>query len=117
MPKKIKTKVAGVTFEGRQKIIKKHVRAGKSLQLIREPNNPHSRKGNATGIWIVAKKGLFGGQQHLQIGYLNSDLAEEIAPLLDAKWRYSCYVSAVTGGTRQKKTRGVNVHITLAKPE
>jgi hypothetical protein len=47
-----------------------------------------------------------------QIGYLNADLAEEIAKHIDSGGRVECIISEVTGGVRGKSTRGVNVLLT-----
>lgn len=89
------TKVAGVTFEDRQNIIKT-LQPGDELVLVREPHNSHDR--NAIRL---------DRQDGQTIGYLNAELAAEMAPELDRGQGYQCAVSAVTGG--QERLYGVNV--------
>ncbi len=62
------TKVAGVTFEGRQEIIP-HVRPGQRLRLVREPANPH----DPHAVAVCTEDG-----RHL--GYLSARLAGRLAP-------------------------------------
>jgi hypothetical protein len=71
--KSFHTKVAGVSKRNpdktsRQKIIKDYVARGHSLDLKREPDNPYDK--NAVGVWWT---------DHYQIGYLSSEVAEEIS--------------------------------------
>jgi len=67
----IETSVAGVTFEGRQDLIKdRHV--GQSIKLVREPENIHDE--NAIKVVV---------EDNISIGYINRDLAKKIAPLMD----------------------------------
>jgi hypothetical protein len=94
----IHSKVRGVTFENRQDIIRKAVRPGMRLTAIREPNNPHG--GNAIGLWA--------GQQ--QIGHLSSDLAEELAPWMDAGKPLTVTVTDMTGNGPGESI-GVNIVI------
>lgn len=78
------TKVAGVTFEGRQEILS-HLRAGEELQLVRDPLNrfdPHA-------VAVVAHAG--------QVGFLNRLLAEKLAPVIDGGVSYQACVDGVTG--------------------
>jgi single-stranded-DNA-specific exonuclease len=88
------TKVAGVTFEGRQDLVTS-LRVGESLALVREPHNVHDA--NA----IAVRYGTLG------IGYLNRDLARKLAPIFDAGERYAAEVRHITGGG----TRSVGVNI------
>lgn len=115
--KNIKTKVAGVSHRNsngsdRQTIIKKHIRNGKKLTLIREPQNKYSK--NATGVWYI-KKGILR-KRKFQIGYLSQFIADEVAPLLDKGWNANATVMNVSGGSRKKPARGVNIKITLQPP-
>jgi hypothetical protein len=69
--------VVGVKHENcdgssRQKYIRK-LRVGDPAHLVREPTNPHDR--NAVAVLDV---------RHRQIGYLDRDLASELAPKMDA---------------------------------
>ncbi len=90
------TKIAGVSFEGRQDVIA-GLRAGALLELRREPENPHDR--NAIAV-------RYG---NLQLGFLNKRLAAHIAPLIDAGARYGAHVASLTGGPEYAKHRGVNI--------
>src|SRR5580658_8056982 len=94
------TKLAGVSFEGRQDVIA-GLHAGAPLELRRQADNPHDA--NAIAVHY--------GQ--LQLGFFNKRLAAHIAPLLDAGARYGARVASLTGGrsTGELKHRGVNVVI------
>jgi single-stranded-DNA-specific exonuclease len=90
------TKIAGVSFEGRQDIIA-GLHAGAPLQLLRQPANPHDA--NAIAVH-------YGD---LQLGFFNKRLAAHIAPRMDAGARYSARVASLTGGAA--KHRGVNIFV------
>jgi single-stranded-DNA-specific exonuclease len=90
------TKVAGVTFEGRQDVVL-GLRPGEELALVREPHNPHDP--NA----IAVRYGTIG------IGYLNREMARKLAPIFDAGERYTATVKHVTGGGA--RSTGVNVWV------
>ena len=98
------TKIAGVSFEGRQDTIA-GLRAGATLQLRRQPDNPHDA--NAIAV-------CYG---NLQLGYFNKRLAAHIAPLVDAGARYAARVASLTGPSTgsgqggQRKHRGVNIFV------
>ena len=94
------TKLAGVSFEGRQDVIA-GLHAGAPLELRRQADNPHDS--NAIAVHY--------GQ--LQLGFFNKRLAAHIAPLMDAGARYGARVASLTGGssTGEFKHRGVNVVI------
>jgi single-stranded-DNA-specific exonuclease len=96
------TKVAGVTFSGRQEFIKE-LQQGDKLILIREPQNSHDN--NAIRI---------DRQDGSTIGYINAKLAAELALALDRACQYQCAVSAVTGGGDQPY--GVNIFIWRENP-
>ena len=91
------TKVAGVTFEGRQELIPQ-IRAGQSLRLVREPANPH----DPHAIAVCTEDGR-------QLGYLSARLAGRLAPSVDAGTRYTVTASQVTGGG--DRSYGLNVFI------
>ncbi len=91
------TKIAGVSFEGRQDTIA-GLRAGVTLQLHRQPDNPHDA--NAIAV-------CYG---NLQLGYFNKRLAAHIAPLVDAGASYTARVASLTGGSAEKH-RGVNIFV------
>jgi len=91
------TKVAGVTFEGRQALLPE-IRAGQVLRLVREPANPH----DPHAVAIVTENGR-------QVGYLSARLAGRLAPSMDAGARYTVTASQVTGGG--ERAFGLNVFI------
>jgi single-stranded-DNA-specific exonuclease len=90
------TKIAGVSFEGRQDVIA-GLRGGAPLQLIRQSDNPHDA--NAIAV--------FYGD--LQLGFLNRNMAAHLAPSIDAGTRYRATIASLTGGAQ--KNRGVNIHV------
>ncbi|MGA8575260.1 MAG: helicase-related protein [Candidatus Cybelea sp.] len=96
------TKIAGVSFEGRQDLIA-GLRAGAPLQLHRQPNNPYD--GNAIAVH-------YG---NLQLGFFNKRLAAHIAPLIDAGARYVVHIASLTGRSTgagpDEKHRGVNIFV------
>ena len=97
------TKIAGVSFEGRQDIIA-GLRADAALELRREPDNPHDP--NAIAVH-------YG---NLQLGFFNKKLAAHLAPLIDAGARYRARVASLTGGPAvafgaPAKHRGVNIFV------
>ncbi|MBA4370891.1 MAG: single-stranded-DNA-specific exonuclease RecJ [Coriobacteriaceae bacterium] len=90
------TKLAGVTFEGRQAVLSRLV-PGTPLRLDRQPENPH----DACACALFAPDGE-------QVGFLNRRLAAVLAPVLDAGVEYDVEVSEVTGG-EEGRSLGVNV--------
>ncbi|RMG98279.1 MAG: hypothetical protein D6706_07435 [Chloroflexi bacterium] len=118
-PYEIKTKIAGVSFDNddgssRQEIIRRRVRSGQTLRLIREPGNKYDR--NAIGVWVEWKRPLLG-MKRAQVGHIGSHISAEIAPLIDAGWTAEATVMSITGGTRRKNARGVNIKINMIPPE
>lgn len=91
------TKVVGVTFSGRQDLIQ-NLQPGDELLLVRELQNSHDRN-------AIRVDRLDGNT----IGYINAQLAAELAPEIDKNDTYQCAVSAVTGGNGQ--SYGVNITI------
>ncbi|MCR4442055.1 MAG: single-stranded-DNA-specific exonuclease RecJ [Peptococcaceae bacterium] len=90
------TKLAGVTFENRQDVIK-DIQDGDSVEIRREAGNACDRHAVAV-FW-----------QGVRIGYLNSRLARNLAPALDRGVLYEAFVVRVTGCER--KSLGVNICI------
>jgi len=90
------TKVAGVSFEGRQDVLA-GLRAGDPLSLVRQPDNEHDA--NA----IAVMRGT------LHIGFLNKQMARKLAPKFDEGARYRADVTAVTGGGA--RSRGLNIRV------
>jgi len=91
------SKIAGVTFEGRQDIIRK-LGPGSPLFLERQPENPY----DCNAIKLLTISG-----EH--IGYVGRVLAESLAESMDKGNKYECYVSELTGGN--DKNYGLNIKI------
>ena len=70
-------------------------------------DNPHDP--NAVALWLEVKKFLKAERYHL--GYVPASRAKYLAPKLRAGVKVSVTVTDVTGGTKEKPTRGVNVVI------
>jgi hypothetical protein len=102
--KQFYSKVAGVTRENqdqsnRQKILADY----RKLNLVREHDNPY----DANAIKVLISNGK-------QIGYINSDLARELAPIIDkGKKTVEAHISEITGGTENKQSIGCNIFITI----
>ena len=96
------TKVVGVTFEGRQEVVRT-LAAGDVLRLQREPGNrvdPHA-------IQVLTSQGR-------QVGYLSARIAARLAPSMDTGTRYSATVSQITGGPTEQngeRSTGVNIYV------
>lgn len=90
------TKLAGVTFEGRQDVIAR-LTEGTPLRLERQPENPYDP--NACALFDP-----FGDQ----VGFFNRLLAGALAPYVDAGVEYDVAVTEVTGGA-EGESFGVNV--------
>ena len=104
------TKLVGVTFEGRQELIEK-LKVGEKLELHRDLNNDYDQ--NAIAVIAGRLRGIRGGQ----VGFLNRDLARELAPAIDGGTQYTSTVADITGGSEGSPTRGVNVLIARADVE
>lgn len=89
------TKVAGVTFEGRQDVLAE-LAAEEPAALVREPDNAH----DPNAIRVVDRVGR-------QIGFLAAPLAKHLAPVMDGGVEYEASVTEVTGG--DEKHLGVNI--------
>lgn len=90
------TKLAGVTFEGRQDVVAR-LAPGTVLRIRREPDNPF----DANAVALIEPEGA-------QVGYFNRRLAAAIAPALDAGVAYGVSVTEITGG-EDGECSGVNV--------
>lgn len=98
------SKLSGVTHHNadgtsRQEIIAELCYNGQQLLLIREPNQYSP---DNIGVYIA-----------YQVGYVNPDLARELAPLIDAGGHVEARVTEITGGMEDKPTRGVNVEFSV----
>jgi len=90
------TKLAGVTFEGRQDLVA-GLEPGVELALIRDPANRFDP--NAVGVYLGA----------LHVGFIKRGIAARIAPNIDAGERYRAEVRHVTGGGT--RSTGVNIWV------
>ncbi|MCL2882695.1 MAG: single-stranded-DNA-specific exonuclease RecJ, partial [Coriobacteriia bacterium] len=95
------TKLAGVSFEGRQEVIAQ-LQPADPLVLRREPDNTYDPHAIAV---VATRLGAAGAQ----IGFLNRALSAELAPVLDeGSASYTVELEQVTGG-EEGRSRGVNV--------
>lgn len=92
------TKLAGVTFEGRQDVVAR-LAPDMPLRLERQPGNEYDK--NACALFDP-----FGGQ----VGFFNRRLAAALAPYVDAGVEYDVVVADVTGGSAGESF-GVNVQV------
>lgn len=90
------TKLAGVTFEGRQDVLGR-LAPGSPLRLVRQPDNEF----DANAVAVLDPHGD-------QVGFLNRRLAGVLASVIDAGVEYDVEVSEVTGGG-ESRSLGVNV--------
>ncbi|MDO8886721.1 single-stranded-DNA-specific exonuclease RecJ [Candidatus Oleimmundimicrobium sp.] len=96
------SKVAGVTFEGRQAILA-NLEAGTRLDLIREPDNPHDEN----AIRVDDENGN-------NLGYIKSAMAKHLALVMDSGCEYEGKVTEVTGKEADKHL-GVNILVRKKK--
>jgi len=90
------TKLAGVSFEGRQEVVAR-LAPGTPLRVERQPDNPHDP--NACALFDPTGD---------QVGFLNRRLAAALAPALDGGVAYDVTVADITGGV-EGASLGVNV--------
>ena len=100
----IYSKVQGVSYTNRdgserQDIIENLCYPGQQLVLMRAPNQYSS---NNLDVYIA-----------FQIGQVNQEIAELLAPILESGGVVRANISEITGGTADKPTRGVNVEFTI----
>lgn len=80
MIKNVKLKVVGVTFEGRQEIIKQ-LNKNDIITIRREPTNKFDT--NAIAVW--SEKG--------QVGYIGKDYASILSPMMDAGTKFEATIA------------------------
>lgn len=90
------TKLAGVTFEGRQDVVAR-LAPGTPLRVAREPENPH----DGCACAVLDPRGD-------RLGFLNRRLAAVLAPVIDGGVVYDLAVTEITGG-QEGESLGVNV--------
>ncbi len=96
------TKIVGVTAKNadgvsRQTVIQT-LRIGQKLHLQREPGNPHDPE----AIRVITPK-------RVVVGYIHAKMANDLAPVIDAGYRFSVVVSSLTGGDAD--SFGVNIRV------
>lgn len=96
------TKVVGVTFENRQEIIG-NLNEGDAILLVREPENIYDSR--AIGVYV----------NKIKIGFLNKQLAKNLAPTIDGGLEYEGFVTQITGGF--DKNLGVNIYLKQVKQD
>lgn len=102
------TKVAGVSFETRQKFLERLLRYPSSqvvIELMRQPGNLYDE----FATLVIAK---VKGKGKACIGYLSSRLAATIAPLMDSGHQIVVTTFDITGGG--SKLYGCNLSYFLA---
>lgn len=96
------TKLAGVSFEGRQDVVAR-LEPGAVLRLQRQPENAY----DPNAVALLDPEGD-------QVGFFNRRLAAALAPVIDKGVAYEVTVTEVTGGD-EGASRGVNVLV--ARPD
>ena len=108
MQEAIYTKIVGVSFEGRQELIKT-LKEDDILELRREPGNQYDKNAIAVlkevGEWYATHV-----KQYKQLGYISRELAVDLAEAIDRGMEYGCKISSVTGG-QDGRNFGINIEI------
>lgn len=105
------TKIVGVTFDNRQRLIWElkrdgTIKEGTELVLSREPNNPYDRN----AIAVLTTNGD-------RLGYLSKNtVACQLAPKIDSGQRFGACVTSITGGD-VGNAFGINIKIFEQKEE
>lgn len=95
---RIDAMVAGVSFEGRESIVREYANPGDPVFLVRDRANQYSR----AAIEVRLANGM-------QVGYVPDDLAQDLAPLLDQGAVHQASIKKIWPGRR------VDVPIILAE--
>lgn len=101
MIKNVKLKVVGVTFEGRQEIIKQ-LNKSDVITLRREPTNKFDT--NAIAVW--SEKG--------QIGYIGKDYATILSPMMDTGTKFEATIAELD---EYKNTHYIHILINEIGPK
>lgn len=81
--------VAGVAYEGRAKVVDRHLEPGDTVFLARDPGNAY----DSNAIEARLRQGY-------QIGYVPREDAREMAPLLDRGYKQTAYCTKILDGRR-----------------
>jgi len=116
MPMKgINSKIRGVTLPEphtdipRQRLIKKLVRRNTQLRAVLEPDNPADEE--AVAVYVKGRIGFLRKKKLYHLGYLSGAAAKMAHAMILTQEPFAVVVNRVTGGTRKKPTRGVNVRL------
>lgn len=105
-----KTKITGVSFEGRQEIVAM-LKGDEPLQVRREADNKFDPQAVAVDVEIA--------ETWHPIGYIAKDKNKDISAALDADHAVTITMAGLTGGTMDSngkpKTRGVNIALIYEK--
>lgn len=101
------SKLVGVTFEGRQDIIKM-LTGDEYLRVRREPENEYDKKAVAVDVLIA--------EEWHPIGYIAKDKNSDIAASVDAGNDVLIRIAGITGGGKDK-SKGVNIALEYLKVE
>lgn len=99
-----KSKLVGVTFEGRQDIIKM-LKGDEPLRVRREADNQYDPQAVAVDVLIA--------EVYQPIGYIAKDKNKDISAALDAGEEVSIAIASLTGGG--DKSVGVNISLEYVK--
>ena len=104
----LNTRVAGVTFEGRQALIEQ-IRTSDPCRLVPEPTNPYDK--NAIAVHVAHDGNVW------HIGFVPKEIAAEIAPYLEGE-ALMCRIAEITGGfeTRDGDTASLGVRLRIELP-
>jgi hypothetical protein len=81
--------VAGVGYEGRERVVEKYASVGDTVYLVRDPDNKYDR--NAIEIRLANNQ---------QVGYVPAELAAESVSLMDAGFLQRAYITKLYEGRR-----------------
>lgn len=106
--KTLYTKVAGVTFEGRQALIAQ-LTGNEPCRIVPEPTNKYDP--NALAVMVAAKGEVF------HIGFVPKELAAQIAPHLEGE-ALMVTIAEITGGfeINEYETAAFGVRLRIELP-
>ncbi len=104
-----KTKVVGVTYDGRQDNINQICESTDELVAVREPENPYDK--NAIHIYIKTDDGK-KVREMKSCGYINRHLAKDLAPLMDEGRELTIHNYHILG-SGVDSARGVLIEYTI----
>ncbi len=108
--RKLISKVAGVTYDGRQDILAK-LRGNEPCRIVPEPTNQYDPNALAVHVAIAP-----GDVKH--VGFIPRELAKEIAPYLEGE-ALMVRIFEITGGfeTRDGEIAALGLRIAIEVPD